>query len=115
MLTKRNASGYALLALVCERLSDADWLNLDIEPYLNGRECGFGICFWDYGKRHARKLVFSECRNSDQFVVYRGGVHDFGMNNELTDEIYQNKRFFDHDEPHLAADYIVEQLNEERK
>lgn len=105
MLTKSNAVGYAVLALVVNELDDSEVREINVEPYLNGRESGFAIHFWS-GKN---KLVFSRARNSDYVVVYEGRVNDFSMQgNSLTDEIYRNGRYFEN--ASSAANHVVKML-----
>ena len=110
MLTKSNASAYAVLAIVADLMTEDEWKNTHVDPYLNGRENGFAVYgFW--GDKTTRKFVFSEFRRSDEIVVYEGGPHDFQLNgNSLTDEIYANGRHFNNGHYCAAATYIVEKM-----
>jgi hypothetical protein len=110
MLTKANAIGYAVLALIFNQLTDNEVKELNVEPYLNGRESGFAVHFWTRNGID-RKFAFSRNRNSDDIVIYEGKIHDFSMQgNGLTEEIYRNKIILHTDDISRAADYIVDKL-----
>ncbi len=116
MLTKGNAVGFAVLALVIETLNDEEVRDLNVEPYLNGRENGFAVQFYGgYRGRKGyadRKLVFSEMRGSDAIVIYEAKSYEFNTNgNGLTDDIYYNHRTtFSYNEHLQAARHIAERL-----
>lgn len=59
MLTRDNATGYAVLACLASILSDEEWQDLIVEPYLNGRESGFAVTFGSTDCTKSAKLVFS--------------------------------------------------------
>jgi hypothetical protein len=115
MLTKANAIGYAILALVYERLTDEEVVGLNVEPYLNGRESGFAIHFWaGYRKgRFNRKLAFCEMRGTDCIVVYESDSCGFSMQgNGLSEKIYRESVGFAPAEIWKAVDHIVRRLRE---
>lgn len=110
MLTRSNAKAYAVLAVICAEMTDDQWRNSYVEPYLNGRENGFAIQFVNAGNNR-KKLVFSEVRNSDQITVYEGSTHDFSMQgNGLTEKIYANAKEFGEDQYTEAVIHIIERL-----
>jgi hypothetical protein len=111
MLTRMNSKAYAILGIIANELSDKEFKNLVVEPYLNGRECGFSVYF---ALRSVDvKLIFSEYRRSDNIVVYKGKVYDFGTSNSLTEETYKNSLTFESYGYYDAAMYIVNQLRGE--
>lgn len=118
MLTKSNAIGYAVLALIYERLNDSEVRELRVEPYLNGRESGFAVQFWPgaFKNRHDRKFVFSEMRGSDAIVIYEAKSHEFSMQgNGLTEKIYREQSTsFSPDKIWDAVDHIVGRMREEK-
>lgn len=119
MLTKANAIGYAILSLVVSHLNDEEVREINIEPYLNGRESGFAVHFWggfQYKKNlYDRKFVFCRERRSDEISVYESNTAGFNMTgNGLTEDIYRNQKGFDHDQILAAVDYIVDRLKEEK-
>jgi len=64
-----------------------------IKSYRNGREQGFCISKWN-GTTH-EKWVFSECRNGDDMVLYRGTSVDFDINDVPSENTYKNAQYFD--------------------
>lgn len=87
--------------------SSKDDSQVQIEMYVNCREQGFALASCD-----ERKVAFSECRNSDDIVVYYGKRSDFTFNTNIpTDVIYENyqKRFHAH-EFSKAARFIMKWL-----
>lgn len=118
MLTKSNAIGYAVLALIYERLTDEEVRQVNVEPYLNGRESGFAIHFWGGAMkhRHDRKFVFSEMRGTDAIVVYEAKTSDFSMQgNGLSEKIYrEGSTSFSQREIWSAVDHIVSRMREEK-
>ena len=75
----------SVLALVNWMSGDSEYLFA--EPYLNGRERGWAI------SSMGKTAVFSEFRNSDEIVVYRGKSVDFEMaGNVPSDKVYKEKR-----------------------
>jgi hypothetical protein len=111
MLTKSNALGFAVLSLVVNELSEAEFKEVHIEPYLNGRENGFSTHFYLRNNRFDRKFVFSEARRSDYIVVYESTSNGFDMlGNGVSDEIYNAGRYFPDAEQ--AAEYIVDRMRE---
>lgn len=116
MLTKANAIGYAVLALIYDRLNDSEVRAINVEPYLNGRESGFAIHFWAGAmkNRYDRKFVFSEMRGSDSIVVYEAKTHEFSMQgNGLNNKIYSDCTCFSPDKIWDAVDHIVNRMREE--
>lgn len=117
MLTKSNAVGYAVLALVMDRLNDEEVREIHVEPYLNGRESGFGIMFSGFFQHkkglHDRKFAFSEMRGTDAIVVYESDSCGFSMQgNGLNDEIYRSSCSFEGRKIMNAVDHIVERMRE---
>lgn len=111
MLTRSNAKGYAILAIIAEELSDEEWGLLHVEPYLNGRESGFAVQFYARKGKPDVKLVFSEARGTDSIVIYKGKSYEFSMQgNGLTEEIYRNAFYCGPDEYVKAARMIVAEL-----
>lgn len=93
MLTKSNARGYAVLAALFAKLSDEQVREIYVEPYLNGRECGFAVLCWT--DKNRRKAVFSNHRNADLLNVYRGNQSEFSMQgNSLSEGVYQTVTYF---------------------
>ena len=77
-----------------------------IEAYVNCREQGFALASCD-----ARKVAFSECRNTDEIVVYAGERRDFTFNTNIpSDEVYENQKRFRYNEFAKAARFIVKYL-----
>ncbi len=106
MLNRKNALGFAVLALIYSKLDEGFLQKLSIEPYLNGRESGFAI----YNFRTDKKLVFSEYRKSDEVVVYEGRSLDFSMQGNVPSEsTYDKAQFFS--EVEKAAVHIVNKIS----
>lgn len=63
---------------------------ITVEIYENGREHG-----WALTNGRGRKVAFSEYRNSDEIVIYRGRKDAFDeLNGNLpSDELYDKKMF----------------------
>jgi len=98
----------AILAILNELVQE--YRRLYLELYSNGREQGYHI------KNHntQQALSFSECRNTDQIVVYCGHFTLFTMQGNVpNEEVYRNAKYFKHDEYVEAAQYIYAYLNKE--
>lgn len=107
MFMDKNIQAVGVLAAV-KYLTDKE---LYLEPYLNGRECGFAIRITN-NIGSDKKIVFSETRRSDKIVVYVGRSTDFSMEgNSPSDEVYKNARYFPCLEFAKAAEFIVEQMD----
>lgn len=78
-----------------------------VEVYANCREQGFAL------KAHDDcKVAFSECRNTDQIVVYVGKSREFEFNTNIPSErAYSNARFFNPDQVEHAAKFIFKTLS----
>ncbi len=87
-----------------------------IGNYNNSREQGYAI------DNREIKIVFSECRNTDQIQIIYGkllefisainSTHDVIFENVPTETIYKlNTTFFDKKDIKLAIKFIVEKLN----
>jgi hypothetical protein len=87
--------------------SSKDDSQVQIEMYVNCREQGYALASCD-----DRKVAFSECRNSDQIVVYYGKRKDFTFNTNIpSDEVYENwQKRFNYNEAAKAARFIVKYL-----
>jgi hypothetical protein len=78
-----------------------------VETYSNCREQGFAIKAHD-----SAKVAWSECRNSDQIVVYFGKAKDFEFNTNIPSEkSYKNARYFNPDKIEQAARFIFKKLS----
>lgn len=75
-----------------------------VEAYSNCREQGYALVRWD-NKGKCRKAVFSECRNSDDIMVYSGSIENFGGGNIPSDKVYKNADRFR--SPESAAQFII--------
>jgi len=108
LLNKKNAQGVAVLAAILYGVNEGEQAaQLLTEPYCNGREQGFSVSNW----KNNHKVSFSEFRNSDQIVVYFGKSTDFSMQgNTPSEEVYQNKKYFDCFKVEEAADFIIDHL-----
>lgn len=74
-----------------------------VETYKDCRENGFSISVYA-GKKAPRQVIFSECKGSDQIVVYFEKVQLF--RHEIpTDEMYKAARCFDTEEK--AAKFCI--------
>jgi hypothetical protein len=106
MISHKTAKAVAVLAYVYDIVEE---MPFHIEQYCNGREQGFALC--DF--KTAKKVVFSESRNSDSIVVYCGGLMDFSMQGNTPSDkaYYENSHSFKYDEAHKAASFIVDFLN----
>lgn len=117
MLTKSNAVSYAVLALIINGADDEQVRELHIEPYLNGRESGFAVHFWNSFRASRRlfnrKFVFTRCRNSDSIVVYESDDCGFSMQgNTPTEEVYRASKLFNGDDVVRVANYVLMRLTE---
>lgn len=91
----------AVLSIVLDQAKDSS--QFFVEPYVNGREVGWCISMF-----MTRRVAFSENRNSDSIVVYRGDVVDFSMQGNVPNEkVYRNSAMFDHDGYLAAAKFIL--------
>jgi hypothetical protein len=99
----------AVLSIVLDQAKDSS--QFYVEPYVNGREVG-----WCISMLMARRVAFSENRNSDSIVVYSGDVVDFSMQGNVPDEnVYRNSVMFDHNAYLAAATFILRHLECEQE
>jgi hypothetical protein len=111
MLTQKNAKAYAVLAIVMDKMGD-DFVEVVVEPYLNGRESGFAVYrLSSFGSGKWNKAVFSEERNTDNIVVYTGDLQDFSIqgNTPTEDAWHKSTAFIAYDYV-KAADFIIAHL-----
>lgn len=81
--------------------------NCTVEAYSNGREQGY--CIWYHPSLPFLKVSFSENRNSDEIVVYKGKDIEFSLQGNLpSEEIYQNRKYFRYNEINATAKYIID-------
>ena len=106
ILNKLDAKSQAVLCIIADL--DHDFLRkCYVEPYLNGREQGFAIT----SLLNQKKVVWSENRNSDDFVVYADKSYAFSMQgNTPTEEIWEKRKYFAYDEYLAVAKYVLEEL-----
>lgn len=96
-----------VLSFVEMELGDTD--SIFLERFVNCREQGWAIVH--YTKN--RKVAFSECRNSDETVVYWGTAGDFAFNTNIpNEEVYATKKFFSWGKDLEAAQFIAAYLND---
>jgi hypothetical protein len=104
IVSRKDAKAQAVLCILADTHYEL-LKNCLIEPYLNGREQGYSLY------HNSKRIAWSECRNSDSFVVYYGNSHDFDMGGNVpSDEVYKNKKFFCPDEYCEVAQYIAKTL-----
>lgn len=81
--------------------------NLEVETYSNGREQGFAITNFS----NTRKVCFSECKNSDNIILYKGTYLDFSMTGNVpSEETYKAGMSFRYDQITETAIAAVEYL-----
>jgi hypothetical protein len=76
------------------------------ECFDNGREQGFVLKVWCVGMNQFT-IAFSECRNSDEIVVYCYTTHLLN-NLPATDADWADRKYFSYKEVDLAAQYILD-------
>ena len=107
LYTRNDTAARKVLAAVKRFAKDSkDDSIIGIEVYANCREQGFALASCD-----ARKVAFSEYRNTDSIVVYTGERKDFAFNTNIpSDVVYENAKFFRYDKIEQAAKFIVKYL-----
>jgi hypothetical protein len=107
MLRSKMILANAILSLVDYRMPDAMRDQVWVEAYANGREQGYHLA-----TTSSRCVSFSEGRNHDGIVIYRGTTLDFSMQgNTPNDRAYRDKIAFDRNKVAHAADAIIEYLS----
>lgn len=109
MLQPKNAKAYAVFAIFVDLLTSTTKTLRDfvVEPYLNGREQGFAI--WSIATN--RKVAFSENRNSDHIVLYKGTGSSFSMGGNVPDDTtYLGSRCYSSDEYKEVAGAALDYL-----
>jgi hypothetical protein len=91
-----------------------------VDTYRNGRERGFSLSLDAFNNKGSlvrlksrRYAFFCEFRRSDQIVVYI--VDDAGYGGEITEEAYDNAKFFGATAYKTAARYIFKRLTEKER
>lgn len=81
--------------------------NLEVETYSNGREQGFAITNFS----NTRKVCFSEYRDSDNIVLYKGTYIDFSITGNVPkEEVYKAGMSFRYYQITETAVAVVEYL-----
>ena len=96
-----------VLAYVTKSLAAVD-VDLTLQSYQNGREQGHALVFYGGAIPSVHLITwigFSECRNSDDVVVY---VDKQDPMQSISDDSYAKRRLFD--TPQKAGDYIIETI-----
>lgn len=89
---------------------DTKNMELSVQAYSNCREQGYAITMFG-GDKRIKKVAFSQCRNSDSIVVYRGYNGDFLDGNIPIKEVYGERNFFQKgngNECFQAAEFILD-------
>lgn len=77
--------------------------NYTISNYVNGREVGHSINWFDFKEKKDYSISFAENRNTDNIIVYYGTMDD---NFSITEDAYANKKYFEADAFDEAVQYI---------
>lgn len=89
-------------------------MDVTITNYYNGREVGHALSFNtldNVGK--ITTICYSETRGSDEIVVYPNG--NYYNLPSISDEAYENAKYFKPSNMEGAVDFIIEQLLEADK
>jgi len=95
----RHARAITVLGHLKRLAKDASLGEIHVQPYKNGREHGFTVERWSPDL----KAAFSENRNSDDIVVYRGSGREFDMAGNIPDEEVYRVRASYHASAEAAA------------
>lgn len=109
MLTGKNAKASAVLAIVYDLIGEDTWHEnrFSVEGYVNGREMGFSIAYFKPHVNTIRKVSFSECRNTDQIVIYSGDTINFSMQGNVPDDkTWKDAKYLGSDDYYPAALFI---------
>jgi hypothetical protein len=102
--SNRHSRALTVLGHVKKLAKGLNLGELDVEPYKNGRENGLAIKRW----KPDRMVVFSENRNSDDIVVYRGAGREFDWcAGNIPDEVVYVNRATYFQDAEAAARLIV--------
>jgi hypothetical protein len=73
-------------------LSDAEQEEITVSTFENCREAGYAVAV--KGLKIDLKIVWAECRNSDEMVAYVGKAADFGTGNIPNEHVYEQAVYF---------------------
>jgi hypothetical protein len=76
--------------------------NVSVCTFHNGREQGYSLTFLTVDPPGMKAISFAQQRSSDDIVVYYGPEHTQG----LSEEAYNNAKYFGFGEYQEAHDYI---------
>lgn len=77
-----------------------------VESYANCREQGLSIV--NLHSLTSKRVCFSEHRNSDDIVVYKGESLEFNVGSNIPPEkVYRKARYFRYNDAKGAADFII--------
>jgi len=92
---------------ICVAADDDEKSCCFVEPYQNGREIGYTV----FVRSSIRNSVtISECRNSDEIVVYHNNLAFQG----LSEEAYKTAKFFDYNDYNGVVEHCVKFLRGEK-
>lgn len=99
---------YRLLKVLNKQVAPHNAKDLILNTFSNCREQGFALTNWNTKK----KVLFTENRNSDDIVVYYGAwdEYDITTNLPITEELWEQKKFFDYKDYNSAVNFIKEWL-----
>lgn len=108
------AKANAVLACIEGNLGSCEDLTgpILLEAYSNGRENGYYLHYAGHGgpieEVTDKAVCFCEDRKSDCIVVYFGSSRDFAMGGRIpSDEVYDGRVYFSHNEYEAAAEFIL--------
>ena len=90
-------------------INDSRFTELDgnIDLFENCREQGYKLVL--YKNKATLTICFSQNRNSDCIVIYFSNKYE---RNPYSNDFWNNCKYFNYDQYHLAVDYIYEIANE---
>lgn len=99
MKTSLRRATRVLEAVELGSLNPEEQEEITVEAYENCREQGYAayVRLWSFagpGGMADVKVVWAECRGSDEMVAYVGKTNDFGTGNVPSEEVYQTATYF---------------------
>ena len=84
----------SMILLELQNDARSEYVDVYVKVYDNGREQGYML-------KASRKtditqftIAFSECRGSDEIVVYHSEILGEGLGNSMSNDFYASKKFF---------------------
>ena len=96
----------SMILLELQNDARSEYVDVYVKVYDNGREQGYMLKASRKTDTTQFTIAFSECRGSDEIVVYHSEILGEGLGNSMSGDFYASKKFFKYNGYQDAVEYI---------